>query len=277
MDTQSPGRGILEGADHCIRFPGLLSPPHTWLLRTTETYFLTVLEARRSNRGVCAGWFSLCRLRGHLPPPAPGGSGLPWLVVTSLQSLHPRPLGLLPRCVSHKDTCQGPGAHPESLHYICKDFFKIRSCSPVPGIRTWTPFRGFNSLQPTKSDQNFPLRMRLAKVTLSIHLVFTLLLGSFKIFISIEFIGVTLVYKIIGVSGIQFYTASSVYCIGCSPPQVRPPSVTYYPPLPSSTCPLPFPSGNPSCWGLIPFCVGIKSVECAGGRGRAACVCRPLY
>ena len=36
----------------------------------------------------------------------------------------------------------------------------------------------------------------------------------------------TLVIKIIQVSGVQFYNMSSLYCIVCSPPQVKFPSIT---------------------------------------------------
>ena len=53
------------------------------------------------------------------------------------------------------------------------------------------------------------------------------------------FIGVTLVIKIIELSGVQFYNESSVYCIVCSPPKVKYPSDTIYPLLPSSTSPTP--------------------------------------
>ena len=51
----------------------------------------------------------------------------------------------------------------------------------------------------------------------------------------IEFIGVTLVNKIIQVSGSEFYNTTSV-CLLCSLPQVKSPSITIYlPPIPSST------------------------------------------
>ena len=46
------------------------------------------------------------------------------------------------------------------------------------------------------------------------------------LFFLIEFIGVTLLNKIIQVSDIQFYDLSSIHCIGCSPPHVKFPSVT---------------------------------------------------
>ena len=59
-----------------------------------------------------------------------------------------------------------------------------------------------------------------------------------------NFTWVTLVNKFIQVSGIQFYNTSSVYCVVCSPPKVKSPSITIYPPLPSSTAPTPSPSGN---------------------------------
>ena len=48
-------------------------------------------------------------------------------------------------------------------------------------------------------------------------------------FLFIEFIGVTLVNKIIQVSGAQFYNTSSVHCIVCSSPQVKSPSFNIYP------------------------------------------------
>ena len=66
-----------------------------------------------------------------------------------------------------------------------------------------------------------------------------------KKFLLIEFIGVTLVNKIILVSGVQFYHTSSVHRTVCSPLQVQCPSTTIYPPLlsPTSSHP-PFPFGS---------------------------------
>ena len=61
----------------------------------------------------------------------------------------------------------------------------------------------------------------------------------FFLFFCIEFIEVALVNKIIQVSGVQFYKTSSVYCIVCSPPQVKSPSTTIYPLIPSSNSPHP--------------------------------------
>ena len=61
----------------------------------------------------------------------------------------------------------------------------------------------------------------------------------------VEFIGVTLVNKIIYASGAQFYNASSVYCIVVHHPKssLHPsPFTPLYPPLPPSTPRLP--SGN---------------------------------
>ena len=46
------------------------------------------------------------------------------------------------------------------------------------------------------------------------------------------------------VSGAQFYDTSSVYCIVCSSPQVKSPSITIYPPYTLFCPPTPFPSGN---------------------------------
>ena len=40
----------------------------------------------------------------------------------------------------------------------------------------------------------------------------------------------TLVNKIIQVSGVPFYNTKSLYCIVCSPPQIMSPSITIYPP-----------------------------------------------
>ena len=45
-----------------------------------------------------------------------------------------------------------------------------------------------------------------------------------------EFIGVTLVNKIIQVAGTQFHNTSSVHCIVCSPPQVKCLAIIIYPP-----------------------------------------------
>ena len=71
-------------------------------------------------------------------------------------------------------------------------------------------------------------------------LIIECLISNFWILFSllIEFVGVTMVNKIIQVSGAQFYNSSSVPCIVCLPPQVKSPSVTIYPlctliPLPS--------------------------------------------
>ena len=52
----------------------------------------------------------------------------------------------------------------------------------------------------------------------------------FIYFLKIEFIGVTLVNKIVWVSGAQFYNASSVYFIVCLPPQVKSFSISIHPP-----------------------------------------------
>ena len=46
----------------------------------------------------------------------------------------------------------------------------------------------------------------------------------------IEFMGVTLVNKIRQLSGAHFHNTSSVHCIVCSPPQVKSPTITIYPP-----------------------------------------------
>ena len=55
----------------------------------------------------------------------------------------------------------------------------------------------------------------------------------------IAFIRVTLVTKIVQVSGVQIYHTSSVYCIVCSAPKVRFSSVTIHPPF--TLCCLPQP------------------------------------
>ena len=57
---------------------------------------------------------------------------------------------------------------------------------------------------------------------------------AIHIFYFIECMGVTLVNKIIQVSGVQFYDTSSVCCVVFSTPVKSPP-------IPSSTCPAPFP------------------------------------
>ena len=54
----------------------------------------------------------------------------------------------------------------------------------------------------------------------------------------------TLVNKIIHVSGAQFYNTSSVYYIVRSPPQVMSQSMPFIPPIPSST---PSPWQSPHC------------------------------
>ena len=64
-------------------------------------------------------------------------------------------------------------------------------------------------------------------------------------FFKIDFIGVTLVNKIIYVPGVQFHNTPSVYCIVCSPPQVKSPATTIYAPFAVFyPLPPPFPSGN---------------------------------
>ena len=58
-------------------------------------------------------------------------------------------------------------------------------------------------------------------------------------------IGVTLVNKIVQVSGAQLHNTSPVYCIVCSPPKVKSSSITIYSPLyPHLPLPPSFPSGN---------------------------------
>ena len=53
-------------------------------------------------------------------------------------------------------------------------------------------------------------------------------------FLFIEFIRMTMFNKIIQISGAQFHSPSSVvHCIVCSPPQVKSPSITIYPPHPT--------------------------------------------
>ena len=54
---------------------------------------------------------------------------------------------------------------------------------------------------------------------------------SIWVFHCFEFVGVTLVNKIIWVLGVQFYNTLSVYCIVCSPPNVQFPFITVYPPF----------------------------------------------
>ena len=67
----------------------------------------------------------------------------------------------------------------------------------------------------------------------------------YSFFLFIEFTGVTLVKKIIQVSGAQSHNTSRAHCIVCSPPQVKFLSVTIY--LPYTLLrspPLPIPSGG---------------------------------
>ena len=67
----------------------------------------------------------------------------------------------------------------------------------------------------------------------------------FPFLVFIECIGMTLGNKIIQVSGAKFYPTSSVHHTVCSPPQVKSPSITLYPSIPSSTSPhLPPPSNH---------------------------------
>ena len=67
------------------------------------------------------------------------------------------------------------------------------------------------------------------------------------VLIFIEFIGVTLVNKLIQVSSVQFSNTSFVYCIVCSSPKVKSPFLTidHPPPLYSLLLSrIPFLSGN---------------------------------
>ena len=64
---------------------------------------------------------------------------------------------------------------------------------------------------------------------------------SFMFFLFIAFLRVTLVNKIIQVSGAQFHNTSPVHCIVCAPPRVRslsPFSLLYPPPLFPTSLPL---------------------------------------
>ena len=65
----------------------------------------------------------------------------------------------------------------------------------------------------------FPLGSREGQVCLNIISI------NFFFRFLIEFFGVTLVNQIIQVSGVQFYNISSIHCIVCSSPQVKPPSI----------------------------------------------------
>ena len=66
-------------------------------------------------------------------------------------------------------------------------------------------------------------------------------------FLFIEFIGVTLVNKIIQVSGAQFYNISFVQSTVCSPPQVKSPSITIHLPHPLLYYPHFSPQKSPHC------------------------------
>ena len=58
--------------------------------------------------------------------------------------------------------------------------------------------------------------------------------------ILLNLLGWHLVNNIKLVSGVQFYNTSSVYCIVCSSPEVKSPSITVYLLIPSSTSPYSF-------------------------------------
>ena len=79
--------------------------------------------------------------------------------------------------------------------------------------------------------------------------------NSVLCFCFIKFIWVTLVNKIIQVSGVQFYSISSGHCIGYSPTQVNSPSITIYPPCTPSLPPFPQQSQHccPCPWVFLFF------------------------
>ena len=70
------------------------------------------------------------------------------------------------------------------------------------------------------------------------------LLSHLFFIIVIEFIGVTLVNKIIYISGIQLYNTSTVCCICVHHPKSSLLPSPFISSLPSSTSPHPFPSSN---------------------------------
>ena len=74
-------------------------------------------------------------------------------------------------------------------------------------------------------------------------------------FLFIKFIGMTLVSKIMQVSGAEFHSTSSIYCIVCSPPQINSPSITIYPPYPSKRGVLYFINLFFYCCSVIVICI----------------------
>ncbi|KAF6125190.1 hypothetical protein HJG60_009715 [Phyllostomus discolor] len=98
------------------------------------------------------------------------------------------------------------------------------------------------SFMPWNSLMGLP-KNKWRKKLCSLAFFFLCMPPHFMFFLFIEFIGVTLVNKMIQVSGAQFHSTSSVHCVVCSPPQVRSPSITIHPPKLSSTSPWP-----PSPW-----------------------------
>ena len=92
----------------------------------------------------------------------------------------------------------------------------------------------------------------------ALHFLFQIALYQCHFPLFIKFIQVTLVNKIIEVSGVQFYNTSSEHCIMCLPPQVKSPCIPMYPPIPSSTLLHPSPSQqSPHCcpypWAFFLF------------------------
>ena len=98
--------------------------------------------------------------------------------------------------------------------------------SPI-GLSVWAFLTEAATLSTGVTPEGHVFVPRSDFLTLSFFLVFK--------FIFIEFIGVTLVNKILQVSGVQFYNTSPVYCTVCSPPHLKSASITIYPPLPSPT------------------------------------------
>ena len=138
-----------------------------------------------------------------------------------------------------------------------QDWARLDCSTPSPtrprAIELWWVEQGENWIPDSRrSNYHLITLHRITKPKSSPLFIY------FNCFLFIEFIGMTLVNKIIQVSGAQFHNTSSVYCIACLPPKsslLPPPFVS---PKPSSASPYFFcPREPPHCcpwpWVLSHF------------------------
>ena len=114
-------------------------------------------------------------------------------------------------------------------------WFFVERCLPVSSMSA-------SSHVSHKVQTHLPFRKCInARFFLVFKFVFTF-------FLFIEFVRVTIVNKILQVSSAQFYNTSSVHSMVYSPPSVKSPSITIYPPFTLLHLPpLPSPGQSPHC------------------------------